>query len=313
MQHGRMVLHDHLFTSNCCYLLFSTWCLSTGKGVMCAINRSSIFFLLSIQIHLCDLVRTLYVSITARNQRKFQGLIWKVLSAGMPCLLMAISYGGLFEFWDVCHGSLMVSSCLTDKRMPSVECRENCETNENYQLNVARHAFSCSMRFGPIWSVWYSHAHYIMPSSHQVLRCICFVWRQVFQHGHRMGWVSLAPFWVSSSLSSQFATFDVAHYFHGWRSIRIGVGEKGLVWWGVVIFSPNFPFLFDAVTLMTFSLVTMLQKGPFHLEQRIYDFVLPGLWHSCRFCCHYYYDEAFVYIHLNFFATDNWLKWNDPF
>jgi hypothetical protein len=36
------------------------------------------------------------------------------------------------------------------KHMPSVECRENCETSENYQLNVARHAFSCSMRFGPI-------------------------------------------------------------------------------------------------------------------------------------------------------------------
>jgi hypothetical protein len=37
-----------------------------------------------------------------------------------------------------------------DKRMPSVECRENCETSENYHLNVARHAFSCSMRFGPV-------------------------------------------------------------------------------------------------------------------------------------------------------------------
>ena len=37
-----------------------------------------------------------------------------------------------------------------DKRMPSVECWENCETSENDQLNVARHAFSCSMRLGPI-------------------------------------------------------------------------------------------------------------------------------------------------------------------
>jgi hypothetical protein len=119
---------------------------------MCAINRSSIFFLLSIQIHLCDLVRSLYVDITVESQKKSQGLIWKVLSVGVPCLLMAISYGGLFEFRDVCHGSFMVSFVSHDKRMPSVECRAECETSENYQLNFARHAFSCSMRFGPISS-----------------------------------------------------------------------------------------------------------------------------------------------------------------
>ena len=91
---------------------------------MCAINRSSIFFLLSIQIHLCDLVRSLYVDITVEGQRKSQGLIWKVLSVGIPCLLMAISYGGLFEFRDVCDGSLIVSSFLM--------------TNACHQLNVAR-------------------------------------------------------------------------------------------------------------------------------------------------------------------------------
>ena len=110
---------------------------------MCAINRSSIFFLLSIQIHLCDLVRRLYVDITVKNQRKSQGLVWKVLSVGIPCLLMAISYGGLFEF---IHRFLVSHA----KRIPSVECHENCDTSENYQLNVARHAFTCSMRFGLI-------------------------------------------------------------------------------------------------------------------------------------------------------------------
>ena len=117
---------------------------------MCAINRSSIFFLLSIQIHLCDLVRSLYVDITVESQMKSEGLIWKFLSVGIPCLLMAISYGGLFEFIDVWHGVAYGFLVSHDTRMPSVECRENCETSENYQLNVARHAFSCSMRFGPI-------------------------------------------------------------------------------------------------------------------------------------------------------------------
>ncbi len=96
-----------------------------------------------------------------------------------------------------------------NKRMPSVECRKNCETRicyESYHLNVARHAFSCSMRFGPIWFVWCSWMH-IMPSSCQILRCTCFVWWcQVFQHGHRMGWVSLAPSFLVSSLSPLCAT-----------------------------------------------------------------------------------------------------------
>jgi hypothetical protein len=91
---------------------------------MCAINRSSTFFLLSIQIHLCDLVRSLYVDITVENHRKSQGLVWKVLSVGIPCLLMAISYGGLVEFIHVCHGPLMVSSFLL--------------TNACHQWNVAR-------------------------------------------------------------------------------------------------------------------------------------------------------------------------------
>ncbi len=101
--------------------LFSTWCLSTGKGPLCEINRSSIFFLLSIQIHLCDLVRSLYEGITVEKQKQSQGLIWKVLSVGIPCLLMAISYGGLFDFIDVAYGFLVSH----DKRM--------C-----HQLNVAR-------------------------------------------------------------------------------------------------------------------------------------------------------------------------------
>ncbi len=149
-------------------VLFSAWC-STGKGPMCEINRSSIFFLLSIQIHLCDLVRSLYVDITVESPRKSQGLIWKVLSLGIPCLLMVTSYGGLFEFRDVSHGVAYGFLVFHDKRMPSVECRENSfETCENYQLNVVRHAFSCSMRFGPIWFVW-SSCMRIMLSSYQIL------------------------------------------------------------------------------------------------------------------------------------------------
>ncbi len=261
-------------------VLFLTWCLSTGKGPMCAINRSSIFFLLSIQIHLCDLIRSLYMGL-GLECKKSQGLIWKVLSVGIPCLLMGISYGGLFEFRDVCHGSLMVSSflmtnaCLVSQ---SVECHENCETSDNYNLNVARHAFSCSMRFGPIWSVWFD----ALASSYRNLRCICC---QVFQHGNRMGWVSLATsFWVSSSFFiPSLSSFDVPHYSHGWRSIRIVVFGKGLVWWDVAILCAQcLLFFFECWYFADVPLVTMLRKDPFHLEQRIYDFVLHGF---CRICC----------------------------
>ncbi len=122
-----------------------------------------------------------------------------------------------------------------DYRMPSVECHENCGTID--ELNVARHAFSCSMRFGPIWFDWCSCIR-IMPSSYQILRCFCFIRRQVFQHGHRMGWVSLAPsFWSLFSIDS-LCYCDVSHHSHGWRSICIGVCEKGLLWWDVAIFVP---------------------------------------------------------------------------
>jgi hypothetical protein len=124
-------------------VLFSTWCFSTGKGTMCAINRSSIFFLLSIQIHLCDLVRSLYVDITVEGQRKSKGLIWKVLSVGIPCLLMAVSYGGLFEFINVCHGPLMVSSFLM--------------TYACHQLNVAR-TVRQARTINSIWRGMHFHA-----------------------------------------------------------------------------------------------------------------------------------------------------------
>ncbi len=100
-----------------------------------------------------------------------------------------------------CHGFAYGFLVSHDKCMPSVECREDCETSENYQLNVARHAFSCSMRF---------RSHLIHPFGVRACalcrRRIKFLDAsvlsdcQVFQHGHRVGWVSLAPsFFVCGS------------------------------------------------------------------------------------------------------------------
>ncbi len=83
-------------------LLIFTRSLSTGKGLMCTINRSSIFVLLFIQISLCDLTRNLYVTITDKHKNKAQTKIGMVLSMGLPCLLLAISYRGLFEIMYAC-------------------------------------------------------------------------------------------------------------------------------------------------------------------------------------------------------------------
>ncbi len=264
-------------------VLFSTWCLSTGKGPMCAINRSSIFFLLSIQIHLCDLVRSLHVILTARNQQKSQGPIWKVLSAGIPCLLMAISYGGLFELIHVCHGPLMVSSFFLVLSHWSVECRENCETNENNQLNVARHAFSCSMRFGPIWSVWCSCMR-IMPSSYQILRCICFVrfsnmateWGGY--HLHLLLGSLLHPLsvllWCLSLCS--WATLNS----HRRLQKRTSVVRRSY------FVSSMSPFLFDVAAVMTFPLSLRCCKRVHFIWSSALTILFSLVWRrSCRFCC----------------------------
>ncbi len=183
---------------------------------MCAINRSSIFFLLSIQIHLCDLVRSLYVNLTARNHQKFQGLIWKVLSVGIPCLLMAISYGGLFAFIDVCRGSLMVFPFLM--------------TNACHQLNVAitvRQArIIISMWRGMLFRARWGSVPFdpfgascmrIMPSSYQILRCNCFVYLSGFSTWAPNGVGLTCKLFLSLFIISSLRYFDVSHYAHGWR------------------------------------------------------------------------------------------------
>ncbi len=149
------------------------------------------------------------------------------------------------------------------KRMPSVECRENCEASENYHLNVARHAFSCSMRFGAL----------ACPLCRRRIKFldafVLFLFGDVRFSNMGIEWGEYhlhLLFWVSS-WSSLCDTFDVSHDAHGWRSMRIGVCEKGLVWWDVaILYAQCVLFVLDFVTLMTSPLVVMLRKGPFYLE-----------------------------------------------
>jgi hypothetical protein len=61
---------------------------------MCAINRSSIFILLLIQVELCDLTRTLFQSIVLDqgNRVKKTAATFRALSMGLPLVLMTVSY-----------------------------------------------------------------------------------------------------------------------------------------------------------------------------------------------------------------------------
>ncbi len=316
MQHGRMVMQDLLFIPHCCLfvtmVLFSIWCLSTGKGPLCAINRSSTFVLLSIQIHLCDLVRSLYVELTFKKQKKSQGLIWKVLSVGIPCLLMAISYGGFF--W-VQRSMSWVAYGFLVSHMPSVECHENCETTENYQLNVARHAFSCSMRFGPIWFAWCSRMR-IMPSrikflDAHVLSDVRFSNMGTEWGGYHLHLLllesllnPLAPLYVLLLCLPLFSWVTLYSHRCLW---------KGLVWWDVAI-------LYTQCLLFFWCHYSNDVPSRHNVAKGFTSFGAAHL----RLCSAWLvtflqlllsllsYDEAVVYIHLHFFATDNGLKWNFP-
>ncbi len=266
-------------------VLFSAWWLSTGKGPLCTINRSSVFFLLSIQIHLCDLVRNLYADIMVESQRKSQGLIWKVLSVGIPCLLTAISYGGLFEFIDVFHGSLMVSSFLM--------------TNACHQLNVARTVRQARTTTS-MWRGMHFRAQWGLVPFDSFGALVCPLCRHrikfldVSAFCLMLGFSTWAPngvgitspsFWVSSlpplcaTLMSLTILMGDAQ-FASLSAKRISVVRRSYF-----LCPMSLLFFLDVVTLMTFPLVTMLQKVPLHLEQRIYGFVLHGLWRFCRFCC----------------------------
>ncbi len=133
MQNGRMVKLENLQTPTLCYFYNSSvlsWFLSTGNGIMCAANRSSVFILLSIQIHLCDLSRALYTVISVgtnvESKTKVQTRICRVLSMGLPILLLVISYGGLFEFMYIYHSVAYIFIMAWKMHTISWKCWWDC-------------------------------------------------------------------------------------------------------------------------------------------------------------------------------------------
>ncbi len=289
-------------------VFFSTWCLSTGKGAMCAVNRSSIFFLLSIQIHMFDLVRRLYADTRAGLQRKPQRLIWNVLSVGIPFVLMGISYGGVFWIQRcILYGLLMVSSFL----MTNCAC---------HQLNVAR-TVRQARTINSTWRGMHFRAQWgsVPFDPFGALACaLCRHRTKFFVRFSNMGteWggyhlhlpiesllPSSSPLWATlMSLTilmgdAQFASLS---------SERTIVVRRGYFY-----FVAQRLLLFCVVTLLTFPLVNDVAKGSISF----------GAAHL-RFCSAWFVtflpllfslvSTKLLYIHLNFFATDNGLKWSDP-
>jgi hypothetical protein len=99
----------------------------TGDGIMCWINRASIYLLLSIMINLCCLTYTLYTNLDSKasfSKRKETTL--QAFCVGFPIVLVIFGY-----------------SLDTDD--PDVA---------NALLNVTRHGFKCSMRFASMPLEW---------------------------------------------------------------------------------------------------------------------------------------------------------------
>ncbi len=98
----------------------------TGDGIMCVINRSSIYLLLAIMISLCCLTYELYASIRTRENTGVgtkKETTFHVFCIGFPIVLMSIGY-------------------TLDTKDPDAV------------LNVARHGFKCSMRFASMPLEW---------------------------------------------------------------------------------------------------------------------------------------------------------------
>jgi len=122
----------------------------TGTSTVCAINRASIYILLSILINLCALTFKLAHAIVGSKRRLHQGTL-NFFCTAIPILLAILGYaleGGSNE-------------------------------GENSKLNTARHAFSCSMRFDDMETEWLLlWCHFLWSGIFSM--CFCFVsWRQI--------------------------------------------------------------------------------------------------------------------------------------
>ena len=96
-----------------------------GNSALCYVNRAGQYILLGIMINLCTLTISIHRALVNATSHE-SNMPLNFLSITLPFLFMLIGY--ILDTDD--------------------------DTTENYNLNVARHAFSCSMRFSNMRDEW---------------------------------------------------------------------------------------------------------------------------------------------------------------
>jgi hypothetical protein len=118
-----------------------------GTSTLCMVNRSSDYILLGIVMNLCALTHRLYSSLDRSNNLKETSPIADKLCVAVPALILILAY--IFD-----GAENMTSEA------------------ENGVLNVARTAFSCSMRFSNMTVEWLLlWAHYVWSGGGIVVYC----------------------------------------------------------------------------------------------------------------------------------------------
>jgi hypothetical protein len=107
-----------------------------GESWVCALNRSGVYVLFGILLNLCVLTHKMLAALGAGKRGNSKSKAAQVAGVGYPVLLVSLAY----VFDDVEHN--------------------NSSLHSNGLLNLARHNFSCSMRFSDMtveWSLLWAH------------------------------------------------------------------------------------------------------------------------------------------------------------
>jgi len=110
-----------------------------GESWVCALNRSGVYVLFGILLNLCVLTHKMLGALGAGKGGNSKNKAAQVVGVGYPVLLVTLAY----FFDDVEHN--------------------NSSLHSNGLLNLARHNFSCSMRFSDMTVEWFLlWAHFLI-------------------------------------------------------------------------------------------------------------------------------------------------------
>ena len=112
---------------------------------MCSINRLSIYLLLMIMINLSLLTYSV-VSLIFRGDKSTSKKLLNLLSTFVPLILIIVGYAldGTTESVVLVEEVIRLVQSIYDLLLSYAKVTFE---GENSKLNIARHAFSCSMRY----------------------------------------------------------------------------------------------------------------------------------------------------------------------